>query len=105
MFGDKLCLFGTMICQHRSPTFYRIVYELSKFDKLFGRDGCLEVRVPFCFHYGIADAVDDIIATASGCFERTFNMTFGSDSLLQIFIELYQSFLCLSYLNEKFIYF
>lgn len=103
--GDKFCLFGSVISQYRSPTVYRMVYELSKFCKLFGSDGCLEVRVPFCFHDGITDAVDDIITTAGSRFERTFNMTFSSDGLLQILIELYQRFFCLSYFYEKFIHF
>ena len=82
-----------------------MVYELPKFGKLLGSDGCLEFRVSFCFHNGIADAIDYIITTANCRFERTLNVTFGSNGLLQIRIELYQRFFCLYYLNEKFIYF
>lgn len=54
MLGDKPRLFGTVICQHRIPTFYRTVYELSKLGKLLRSAGCLKVRVPFCFYYSIA---------------------------------------------------
>ena len=82
-----------------------MVYELPKFGKLFRSDGRLEVCVSFCFHDGITDAIDNIIATASCRFERTLNAAFGSNCLLQILIELYQRFLCLSYFYEKFINF
>ena len=81
MLGDKPRLFGTVICQHRIPTFYRTVYELSKLGKLLRSDGCLKVRVPFCFYYSIADAVDYIITTANSSFELTLNVAFCSDGL------------------------
>ena len=82
-----------------------MVYELPKFDKLFWSERCLEFSVSFSFYNCIANAVDNILTTASYRFERTLNVTFGSDSFLQILIELYQRFLCFSYFYEKFINF
>ena len=82
-----------------------MVYELPKFGKLLGSDGCLEFRVSFCFHNGIADAIDYIITTANCRFARPLNVTFGSNRLPPLRIELFQRISCLYNLNEKFIYF
>ena len=82
-----------------------MVYQLLKLCKLVRGNCCFEFRVSFSFHNGIADAIDNIIATANCRFERTLNVTFGSDSFLQILIELYQRFFCLSDFYEKFINF
>lgn len=103
MLGDKFRLFDAVISQYRNPIFNRKVYKLPKLCKLFWSDSCFEFSVSFCFHNGIADAVDNILTTASCRFECPLNATFGNDSFLQILIELYQRIFCFSYFYEKFI--
>ena len=90
MLGNKFRLFGTVICQYRDPTFYRMVYKLPKLCKLLWGNCCLEFRVSFSFHNCITDTTDYIVTTTSCRFERTFNAAFDSNYFLQILIEFYQ---------------
>lgn len=61
MLGDKPWLFGTMSCQYRSPTFYRMVYELPKLVELFGS----EVALKFVSSYALMMALQMLLTILS----------------------------------------